>query len=321
MSTADESDTHAPDAGPGHGTRSVLVSIALFAVTFLSVTYAGSQYTSQSAGQFWSGLNYSVPLMSILLCHELGHYIAARVHRVPTSPPFFVPMPFLLLGTMGAVILMRDRIARRDALHDIGAAGPLAGMAVALPVLIYGIATSPVEPLHPEQWPLMEGRSLLYVGLLHLLKGPIPHGYDIALSPTAFAGWAGLLMTMINLIPAVQLDGGHVAYALFGERQERYSRLIRAALMPTAVLVSLLYGFDAWRDGARGDRLLSGFEPGVHWLLWWFVLRLMARRGEREHPRTDDEVLSPRRRLVAWATLALFVVLFMPAWLRQIPPS
>lgn len=318
---AHEEDAPVLTEGPGHGTRSVLVSIALFILTFLSATYAGAQYVSETSHSLRSGLAYSVPLMSILLCHELGHYIAARIHRVPASPPFFVPMPFLQLGTMGAVILMPGRIARRNALLDIGAAGPLAGMAVALPVLIYGIATSPVQPQVPHQWYLMEGRSLLYLGLLRLLKGPIPDGSDIMLSPTAFAGWAGLLMTMINLIPAVQLDGGHVAYALFGERQESYSRRVRAALLPIALIVSLFYGVVGFHPGADSDRIIASIAPGMHWLVWWFVLRMMTRQGRREHPRTDDHQLSPRRRVIAWATLALFVVLFMPAWLRQIPPS
>jgi membrane-associated protease RseP (regulator of RpoE activity) len=130
-----------------------------------------------------------------------------------------------------------------------------------------------------------------------------------------------LLVTMINLIPAGQLDGGHVAYALFGERQERYSRRVRAALLPIAVLVSLAYGLQAYQAGARGDALTEGFAPGTHWAMWWLMLRFVVGRAKREHPQTDDAVLSPRRRVIAWATLALFVALFMPAWLRQVSPS
>ena len=117
---------------------------------------------------------------------------------------------------MGAVILMPNRIQSRNALLDIGAAGPLAGLAVALLVLAYGIMQSNIAPEPQGVVYYMEGRSLLYLGLLYALKGPIPAGYDIMLGPTAFAGWAGLLVTMLNLIPAVQLDGGHVAYALLG---------------------------------------------------------------------------------------------------------
>ena len=299
-----------------HGMRAVWLSVGLFFATLASTTYVGSIGT---AGSFWSGLSSSLPLMSILLCHELGHYIAARIHGVPSSPPYFVPVPLPPLGTMGAVILMRGRITRRNALLDIGAAGPLAGMAVALPVLIYGIATSPVGPLPVGEGYLIEGRSLLYMGLLRALKGPIPDGYDILLSPTAFAGWAGLLVTMINLIPAAQLDGGHVAYALFGERQERFSRRVRASLLPIALVVALAYGLPELFAGAHGEQLMNGFAPGMHWLVWWFLLSLITRRGDREHPKTDDDVLSPRRRAIAWCTLALFVVLFMPAWLRQVP--
>jgi membrane-associated protease RseP (regulator of RpoE activity) len=303
-------------------TRQVIIAVALFIATFIATTYVGATLQAgidPISTRAWSaGFPYSVPLMAILLAHEFGHFIAARIHRVPASPPFFVPMPLPPLGTMGAVILMRSRIARRNALLDIGAAGPLAGLVVALPVLAYGIAHSPVREVAPgvEYW--MEGRSLLYLGLLYLLKGPIPEGHDILLSPTAFAGWAGLLVTMINLIPVAQLDGGHVAYALFGERQEKYSRLVRAMLLPLAVGVALAYGLPRLFAGASGDALLAGFAPGGQWLMWWILLRLMSRQGQPEHPPTDDDVLSPRRRWIAIGTLALFVLLFMPAWLRQI---
>lgn len=327
--------------------RQLVVAVSLFTLTCLATTYIGvfwatgrdialSGWFAHFPGSIpetalriardvfalpWSsGLPYSVPLMAILLAHEFGHFFAARIHRVPASPPFFVPMPFPPLGTMGAVILMRDRIPRRNALLDIGAAGPLAGMAVALPVLAYGIATSSVGPLAADGGYLMEGRSLLYVGLLYLLKGPIPDGYDINLSPTAFAGWAGLLVTMINLIPAAQLDGGHVAYALFGRRQNEYSRRVRGLLLPLALLVSLAYGLPALLSGSTGAANQADFTPGVPWLLWWVLLRLMTRRDRPEHPPTDDDTLSPRRRLVAVGTLLLFVLLFMPAWLREIPP-
>jgi membrane-associated protease RseP (regulator of RpoE activity) len=300
------------------GRRSVVLSVVLFAITLLSTTCVGSITSGVEHPHLWNGLSFAIPLMSILLAHELGHYIAARIHRVPASPPFFIPFPLPPLGTMGAIILMRGRIARRNALLDIGAAGPLAGMVVALPVLVYGIATSPVLPVIPGMSYEMEGRSLLYNGLLWLLKGSIPHGYDIMLTPTAFAGWAGLMVTMINLIPAAQLDGGHVAYALFGERQERYSRWLRLALLPIAACVSLAYGLPELLAGKHGEALRDAFAPGFPWLLWWVVLRVIVGRSKREHPTTDDSVLSPGRRVVAWGTLLLFVFLFMPAWMRVV---
>src|SRR5688572_30026696 len=194
-------------------------------------------------GQPWhllDGWTFAVPLMSILLAHEFGHFIAGRIHGVDVSPPFFIPMPIPPLGTMGAVIRMRRPIRTRNALLDVGAAGPLAGMVVAVPVLIWGLLLSDVRPL-PETGYLMEGRSLLYLGLLHAVHGSIPAGHDVFLSPTAFAGWAGLLVTMINLLPVGQLDGGHVAYALLGPKQDDWSLRIRRALPVLAAAVTAAY--------------------------------------------------------------------------------
>jgi membrane-associated protease RseP (regulator of RpoE activity) len=302
---------------PAPVTRTPL-ALALFALTLLSTTYVGSLW--EGGVSLLDGLPYSLPLMAILLAHELGHYIAARVHRVPASLPYFIPMPLPPLGTMGAVILMPGEIKSRNALLDIGAAGPLAGLVFALPVLAYGIATSPIAP-ESNEFHLMEGRSLLYAGLLYAIKGPIPEGYDIMLSSTAFAGWTGLLVTMLNLIPALQLDGGHVAHALIGERHERLSRFVRKALFPLGIAVGLGYGLPAFFAGKRGDALLGEAMAGTQWLLWGALLYVMARRSEREHPATEGEPLSPRRRIIARITLALFVLLFMPAWLREIHPS
>src|SRR5262249_28791219 len=130
---------------------------------------------------------------------------------------------------MGAVILMRDRIKSRNALVDIGASGPIAGMVVALPLIVYGLAHSEVKPL--TEGGLQEGQSLLYLLLKRIVLGPIPDGYDVFLHPVAFAGWAGFLVTMLTLLPIGQLDGGHVAYALFGPRQDHYSKILRWSLL------------------------------------------------------------------------------------------
>jgi membrane-associated protease RseP (regulator of RpoE activity) len=313
LATYPDSEPAAPVQPPRYG-----LALGLFVATCASTTYVGS--LSSSGGGLLSGLSYSVPLMAILLAHEFGHYIAARIHRVPASLPYFIPLPLPPLGTMGAVILMRDRIARRNALLDIGAAGPLAGLAVAIPVLIYGILESPVLP-EPQSAYMMEGHSLLYVGLLHLLKGPFPPGYDVMLTPTAFAGWTGLLVTMLNLIPSLQLDGGHVAYALLDSHYARLSRFVRAALLPLAIAVALTYAIPAFAAGRRGEELWTAAQPGMQWLVWWVVLRLMSRRSEREHPPTDPGPLSPGRRVLAAFTLALFVLLFMPAGLRFVNPG
>jgi membrane-associated protease RseP (regulator of RpoE activity) len=290
-----------------------------FVLTLLSMFFVGAQWAGADIDHgglhaYLQGYSFALPLMAILLAHELGHYFAARIHGVDTSPPYFIPMPYALIGTFGAVIRMRGAIRLRNALFDIGAAGPLAGLVVALPVLIYGLATSEVKELDPNQTYLVEGRSLLYVGLLYLLKGPIPEGADIMLSPTALAGWAGLLVTMINLVPVGQLDGGHVAYALLGSDQDRYSRWMRHGLLVIALSISAGSVLFAWREHANADSLLTASQSGLHWLIWWLVLTLMARFMGDKHPPTEPSTLSPRRRILAWITLSLFVLLFMPTW-------
>lgn len=302
------------------------VPVFLIALTFLSTLFAGAGMVHPEAPTrallepttLVDGWVFAVPLMSILLAHEFGHFIAGRRHRVDVSPPYFLPMPFFLFGTLGAVIRMRSPIHSRNALLDIGAAGPLAGLAVAIPVLAYGLLHSPVEPL-PEVGSgslLLEGRSILYMGLLEVLAGPIPEHHDVRLSPTAIAGWAGLLVTMINLLPVGQLDGGHIAYALLGPRQDVLSERIRRALPYLAIGVGLIYGIPGYLAGKRGAPLVFDFLAGVHWLVWAGVLAWMTRVAGKEHPPTGVEPLSPRRRRTAIATLALFLLLLMPSWLR-----
>jgi membrane-associated protease RseP (regulator of RpoE activity) len=292
----------------------------LIALTFVSTFYVGAGMVLReppvSFAELSTGWVFSVPLMAILLAHEFGHFFAGMYHRVDVSPPYFIPVPFFLLGTLGAVIQIRERIRSRNALLDIGAAGPLCGMAIALPVVAYGIATSPIEAL-PEASYVLEGRSALYLGLLCLLKGPIPHGYDVMLTPTALAGWAGLLVTMINLLPFGQLDGGHVAYALLGRRQNEVSRYVLRLLPLLAATVCAAYGISSYVGGLRGDRLIYDASAGMHWLVWALVLWMLTRTTGPGHPPTEDTELSPRRRIVGWLTLSLFILLFMPAWIRM----
>jgi membrane-associated protease RseP (regulator of RpoE activity) len=294
--------------------------LILIALTFASTLYVGAGMVLReppvSIAELSRGWVFSVPLMAILLAHEFGHFFAGMYHRVDVSPPYFIPVPFFLLGTLGAVIQIRERIRSRNALLDIGAAGPLCGMAIALPVVAYGIATSPIEAL-PEASYVLEGRSALYLGLLCLLKGPIPHGYDVMLTPTALAGWAGLLVTMINLLPFGQLDGGHVAYALLGRRQNEVSRYVLRLLPLLAATVCAAYGISSYVGGLRGDRLIYDASAGMHWLVWALVLWMLTRTTGPGHPPTEDTELSPRRRIVGWLTLSLFILLFMPAWIRM----
>jgi membrane-associated protease RseP (regulator of RpoE activity) len=296
-------------------------AISLFLLTFLSMLYAGADREVDSLAALVTGWDFAVPLMAILLCHELGHYFAGRLRGVDISPPYFIPMPFMLFGTLGAVIRMPDRIRNRNALFDVGAAGPYAGLAVAIPVLIYGIASSPVTPLPDDGADyFIEGRSLLYAGLLYALKGPIPEGQDIFLSSTALAGWAGLMVTMMNLVPVGQLDGGHVSYALLGDRAHRLGRVVLFSLPVIGALTGTYYALDAVRHGYDQDTVITQAMAGLHWIVWFAVLQLIARlSGGHEHPPTDDGTLSPARQLLASATLLLFVLLFMPSWMREPP--
>jgi membrane-associated protease RseP (regulator of RpoE activity) len=310
-------------------------SLALFVATVCSVFFTGAVAWGSGLPEGRgllkflsavprSGAPFAVPLIAILLTHELGHFIAARIHRVDASLPYFIPLPLLSpFGTMGAVINMRGRIRSRDALLDIGASGPLAGLVVAIPVLVYGLMHSHVAPNgeHGTQ----EGQCLLYMLLKRLIVGPIPPGHDVFLTPTALAGWAGLFVTMLNLIAVAQLDGGHIAYALFGKRQNRYARALHALLLLMfafnlarflgPVIVSRPFG-ELWHalrhDGAFKSDLSQAFGNSLFWLFWYFILRVIMRMGGRDHPPTEPGELSPVRKGVAVLSLVLFVLLFMP---------
>lgn len=324
--------SHERAAGRG-AWRQWRLPLLLFGATLLSTLHVGASMAGApppaglaealDPARLARGWPFAGPLMAILLSHEMGHYVLGRLRRIDVSPPYFVPVPFFLMGTAGAVIRIRSRIRSPNDLLDVGAAGPLAGLLVALPVLVYGLWTSPVAPLEPSHGGyLVEGRSILYLGLLYLLKGPIPDGQDILLNPTAFAGWAGLLVTAINLLPVGELDGGHVAYAMFGPAQDRYSERLRRALPAVAVLVGLYHGGRAWAAGVRGEALIYEGLAGVHWLVWAVFLKVIVARTGGRHPPTDPgERLTPGRRRLGWLVLGLFVLLFMPSWLRVVPPG
>lgn len=262
-----------------------------------------------------AGIELTVALLAILLAHEFGHFTLARIHRVNASLPMFIPLPLLSpFGTMGAVIVMKDRIKSRNALLDIGASGPLAGMVVALPTLAYGLSQSPIKPLLASG--AMEGQCLLYWLMKRIVVGPIPEGHDVFMSPIAFAGWIGLFVTMLNLIPVGQLDGGHVAYALFGPRQNRIGRLVRYGVLGLFPLNIALFAGPHLLDGTYRDAAVLGAQGGLPWLVYFLMLTVMAWLGGGDHPPTNDSRLSAGRKAIAVFTLFLFVLLFMPTpWL------
>ena len=325
-------------------------NVVLFALTVVSVFFVGQLWVpgeAHGALRWLAAWTFAVPLLFILLCHEFGHYIAARIHRVPASLPYFLPLPVLNpFGTLGAIILMPERIRSRKALLDIGAAGPLAGIVVAIPIMLWGLSLSELVPRPPEDvgarllaLPVQqEGQSLLYAALKYAVFGHIPSNMDVGLHPTAFAAWAGFFVTFLNLLPFGQLDGGHVAYALFGERQNRFARWViwlplALSLYALAVYVlpvlayGMSHGFGGifTRVALEGDarpsvRLLEYLlstmlllNPVLTWITLFVLLRLLRRMAGTGHPPVDDPTLSVGRRVVGLVTLALFVLLFMPA--------
>jgi membrane-associated protease RseP (regulator of RpoE activity) len=303
-------------------TRAIVTPILLFAATVISVFHAGAMFRGiDPSGSLFQGFldphylargaSFAVPLLAILLTHEFGHFFAARWHGVPASFPHFIPLPGLGSGTLGAVIAMRGPIRSRNALMDVGASGPLAGLIVALPVLYWGLAHSSVEPTVASGY-MQEGQSLLYIALKWLALGRIPAGSDVFLHPTAFAGWVGLLVTMINLLPWGQLDGGHVAFALFGDRQHLVARWLRRGLL-------LLFGYNALRFivpvllGRSQLPLALAIGNSAFWLVWFVVLGVIGRiSGGAEHPPYEPGELSPARRAIGFVCLCVFVLLFMP---------
>lgn len=266
-----------------------------------------------------SGWPFLLSLLGILLAHELGHYIAARIHRVAVTLPYFIPLPYPIsaFGTMGAFIQLKAPPTNKRVLLDIGLAGPLAGFVVAVPILIYGLITSgPLRQLPVDQVAGFEGNSFLYVFLKYAVFGkllPQPAsfaglppllymlrfyvlgiftpggGQDVFLNQVAWAGWAGLLVTGLNLIPAGQLDGGHALYVLVGRRAQR--------LLPVILAVLIVLGI---------------FWPG-----WWLWAVLIYTLG-RTHAEPLDQIteLDPARRALAIGALVLFVLIFTPVPLK-----
>ena len=275
-------------------------------------------------GAIAGGLAFMVSLLAILLAHEFGHYLASRYHRTHATLPYFIPLP-IGLGTMGAFIRLKEPPKNKRALLDIGIAGPLAGLAVAIPALIIGLRLSTVSAI-PAQLPpgtglQIEGNSLLYLLAKFVVFGrllPAPESYggvsalqywvtyfftghplplggvDVMLSPVAWAAWAGLLVTALNLIPAGQLDGGHLIYVLLGKRAN--------VLLPFILVFLVVLGF---------------FWPG--WWLWASLIFIFAVLGP-PHAEPLDQItpLNPGRRALAWLGIIVFILVFIPVPLMAV---
>jgi Zn-dependent protease len=305
------------------------LNLLFFVLTVLSVLFTGAMYSVELPPQAdWAeqlrltflslpeGIPFAASLLAILLAHEFAHYLAARRHNTAVSLPYFLPFPLSPFGTMGAVILMKQPPRTRRAVLDIGLAGPLAGLVVAIPVLILGLSLSEVGSLpmgsSPSQPFVLEGNSLLYLAAKYLTKGellpapvsygglhpllywarylflgqPVPYGgRDVMLHPVAWAGWAGLLITAVNLIPVGQLDGGHILHARLGRRA--------ASLRPFILVAMVGLGF-VW----------SG------WWLWAALLLFVGRSTSQ--PLNGILPLDRRRKALAVLGLIVFILVFTP---------
>ena len=268
--------------------------ILLFVATCLSTLLVGMDMAAP--GSDWLarlavGLRYSVPVMTILLCHEMGHFLQARRYGVYATLPFFIPIPFSPIGTFGAVIAMEPRMGHRRALFDIGITGPLAGLVPTLVFLVIGLQYSTFEI--PVRGTLLFGDPPLFRLLTHWILGPVPTGLSIIRDPMAFAGWVGLFVTSLNLIPIGQLDGGHVLYALL----RRKAHKVATALLFCALFMVI------WK-----------WETLHVWALMLVLLIVMG----PIHPPTanDEEPLGWGRIVLGWLTLAFIFLGFTPVPLQ-----
>lgn len=299
------------------------VNIVLFLATVFSVMLVGAQpadpMPTDTGGQIlamvnaiFTGWPFALSLLSILLAHEFGHYFVSRYHKTPATLPYFIPFPLSPLGTMGAAIMMKSVPKNKRILFDIGVAGPLAGMVIAIPVLILGLSLSNLGTIEASSGSFLEGNSILYLLAKFAVFGkflPAPADYgglspffywlryfftgqpapiggtDVFIHPVAFAGWAGLLVTALNLIPAGTLDGGHVIHSLLGDKARKAFPFI------VGLLVVL----------------------GYFWSGWWIWALMLFWLG-RVNAQTLDQItpLDKRRKLVAAIVIALFVLVFTP---------
>jgi len=269
----------------------ILINIILFILTIGTTLLAGALQQGvnplQEPSQIVKGLPFSVALLLILLSHEMGHYLTSKKYHVDATLPYFIPAP-TFIGTFGAVIKMRSPVYNKKVLFDIGAAGPLSGVVVTLPVLIIGLKLSVVKMVEaPLEGELILGTSLIISFLTKVVLGNLPDNYHVIIHPLGFAGWIGLLVTSLNLMPVGQLDGGHIAYAVLGRKAQIISRI---------VIIGLL-GLGIW-----GSPM---------WLFWALLLIFLL--GTKHPPPLDCDVpLNRKRKVLGIIMLFIFIITFIP---------
>lgn len=306
-----------PTAAPPARPSRPWLNVGLFCCTFLSALLSQLAVSPREGlldillvplTQPWrlaAALPFAVTLMAILLAHEMGHYLTARHYGVDQSLPYFIPAP-TLFGTLGAVIFMRSQPHDRRVLLNVAVNGPYAGLVLAVPAAAWGLMHS--VPLLPgnQVAGLQFGDSLLFRALELVFS---PNGTDVILHPVAMAAWVGLFVTSLNLIPAAQLDGGHVAYALFGRHQVKLSLAIVVLLLTGGMGVTFLGASMPGGGGAGGEM----------WIIWALLLFAIGLR----HPPVQDETLplTPRQKLNGAFALLVFVLTFIPIPVRYVDAS
>jgi membrane-associated protease RseP (regulator of RpoE activity) len=278
-------------AAPPRKKPPITVNVVLFICTVATTILAGALQQGvnplQDPTQMLKGLPFSAALLFILLAHEMGHFLTSKYYHIDASLPYFIPAP-TLIGTFGAFIKMRSPVMNKRVLLDVGANGPLAGLLVTIPILAIGLQLSEVRALDAAGGEGMTlGTSIILSAMTSLILGNLPDTHQVILHPLGFAGWIGLLVTSMNLIPVGQLDGGHIAYAVFGRRTRHISR---------AVLLGML---------------VLGIWASSMWLMWALILFLLL--GVRHPAPLDyDMPLDRRRRILGLCMLAVFVLTFVP---------
>ncbi len=273
--------------------------IILFVLTLITTTLAGVMLNGvapwEEPGKIYIGLPFSLTLLFILLVHEFSHYFMSRKHRVSATLPYFIPAPPIpfIIGTFGAIIKMKPPIPDRRALLDIGASGPIGGFIIAIIATVIGLKLStkiPVDEVHQIPDAISFGSSLLLYLISKIVLNVDPEKYEILMHPVAFAGWIGLLVTMLNLLPIGQLDGGHVTYALFGEKHATISKV--------TIPVLVLMGIFLW----------------LGWLFWAAIMIFVSYKTGFKHPPVVYPMimLDKRRKIIGWACLVIFILTFMP---------
>ncbi len=316
MPSSDDAAEAALSAGPAARPLAWRTNAWLFAATMASVFYTQWDKSEMPRVAFLHAAQFTGALLAILLAHEFGHYIAARLHKVDATLPFFIPLPVLSpFGTMGAVIRMRSVIPTRRALFDIGAAGPLAGLALAIPLYAWGVAHSQVLPIDTTSEGLQLGDSLLTLLLGHFFAPAIPAGSDLMLSPVAFAAWGGMLVTMLNLLPVGQLDGGHVAFSLFGPRQNRIAQWVHRSMLVFFFVSVASFCARDMRAGLGLGHLGRHVNSSLFWLVWFEVLAVLGTFSQPREARFEhlDGASPLDLRTRGFATLGLAVL----AWVLQ----